>query len=90
MKRFFKDKRIITLIAIVIVLIVALFMTTGCNQNMLDFNMTFDYAECYLNGEYTKYEIKKWSDYDGEQIQIVTKDGKTYLVSMNYCKLVKE
>jgi len=80
-------------ILIIIIAIATLFLT-GCNcggnREILEMNYTFDYAECYLNDEYVKYEIKKWSDYDGEQIQIVAKDGKTYLVSMNYCRLVKE
>lgn len=74
----------------IILLIISILALTGCgNHDMWDKNYTFDYAECYLNGEYQKYEIKKWSDYEGEQIQIVAKDGNTYLVSMNYCRLVK-
>ena len=76
----------------IILLIIPLLILTGCddgNRDFWDTNHTFNYAECYLNGEYQKYEIKKWSDYEGEQIQIVAKDGNTYLVSMNYCRLVK-
>lgn len=74
-------------------LIIMFMMTlclTGCNNAIFDTNYTFDYAECYLNGNYEKIEIKKWTDYDGEQIQIIAKDGNTYLVSMNYCRLVRE
>lgn len=73
-----------------ILMILSIFILTGCgNRDIWDTNHTFDYAECYLNGEYQKYEIKKCTDYEGEQIQIVAKDGKTYLISMNYCRLVK-
>lgn len=72
-------------------LIIPLLILTGCgNKDIWDTNYTFDYAECYLNGEYQKYEIKKWRDYDGEQIQIKTKDGDLYLLSMNYCRLIKD
>lgn len=74
----------------IILLAITVLMLSGCNRQVIDLNRTFDYAECYLNGEYQKYEISKWADYDGEQIQIVAKDGKTYLLSMNYCRLVKE
>lgn len=75
----------------VMLLIVSLLLLTGCgNKDIWDTNYTFDYAECYLNNEYQKYEIDKWSDYDGEQIQIKTKDGDIYLLSMNYCRLIKE
>ena len=77
-------KKIFILFGLVILL-------TGCgNKDMFDMNYTYDYAECYLNGEYQKYEIEKWTDYDGEQIQIKTEDGDLYLLSMNYCRLVKE
>lgn len=74
-----------------LILMIPLLLLTGCgNRNIFDTNYTYDYAECYLNGEYQKYGIKKWSDYDGEQIQIEATDGKLYLLSMNYCRLVRE
>lgn len=73
-----------------LVLGIMLIILTGCNKKVFDFEYTFDYAECYLNGEYQKYEIEQWTDYEGEQIQIKTKDGNNYLVSSNYCRLVKE
>lgn len=77
----------------IVLLAISLMLITGCgcgNKDILDLNYNFDYAECYLSGEYKIYKIKKWTDYDGEQIQIVAEDGKTYLLSMNYCRLVKE
>lgn len=86
MKRLLNNKNII----IAIVLIGFVFLLTGCNKQIFDTEYTFDYAECYLNGEYIRYDIKKWKDYDGEQIQITTKDGYVYVVSMNYCRLIKE
>ena len=62
----------------------------GCNYDLIDTNFTYDKAMCEVNGKYEEIEIKKWTDYEGEQIQIISKDGKTYLMSMNNCTLVKE
>ncbi|MBQ8473160.1 MAG: hypothetical protein IJ501_06625 [Bacilli bacterium] len=63
----------------------------GCgNRDMWDTNYTFHKAICEIGGEYKEIKIKQWSDYDGEQIQIISKDGNTYLVSMNNCTLIKE
>lgn len=63
----------------------------GCgNMDMWDTEYTFDYAECYLGGKYEKIEINQWSTYEGEQIQIRARDGNVYLMSANYCRLVKE
>lgn len=84
------NKQIITWIIVIITILIILFGSTGCNRTVLDLNHTFDYAECYLNNEYKRYDIKKWTDYDGEQIQIQTVDDKTYLLSMNYSRLIKE
>lgn len=78
-------KKIFVLFGLIILL-------TGCgNKDMFDTEYTYDYAECYFGGEYQKIEIKKWTTYsDGEQLQIKDKDNNLYLVSMNYCRLVKE
>ena len=35
-------------------------------------------------------DVESWKDYDGEQIQIKCKDGKTYLVSSVNIILVSE
>ena len=57
----------------------------GCgNLDMLDMNYTFD-----TDGTVKEIKIKKWCDYEGEQIQIIGKDGKTYLVSMNNAVLIR-
>ena len=65
-------------------------LLTGCNRDLLDTNYSYDYVECYLNGEKQVYKIKQWRDFDGEQIQIRATNGNTYLLSMNYCMLVNE
>lgn len=74
-----------------IILIIPVLLLTGCgNNDMFDTEYTFDYAECYLGGKYEKIKIEQWRTYeDGEQLQIRAKDGNVYLMSANYCRLVK-
>ena len=76
----------------ILILGIILISLTGCgNMDMFDTEYTFDYAECYFGGNYEKIEIKSWTTYsDGEQVQIKDKDGNLYLVSMNYCRLIRE
>ena len=65
----------------------------GCgNKDIFDTVYTFDYAIMSLpNGEVKKVEIEKWTDYDeGNQIQIIAKDGTVYLVHATDCVLVKK
>ena len=63
----------------------------GCgNLDMLDMNFTFDTAVIrWPDGTVKEIKIKQWRDYEGEQIQIIGKDGKTYLVSMNNAVLIR-
>ena len=74
----------------IIIVMIILMAVTGCNKQVFDFEYTFDKAVCYYGNEKKEIEIKKWNDYDGEQIQIIGKDGKTYLVSSYNCMLVEE
>lgn len=64
----------------------------GCgNLDLLDTNFTYDYALVkWPDGTVQKIEVKQWADYEGEQIQIIAKDGKIYLISMNNAVLVRE
>jgi hypothetical protein len=71
-------------------MIIGLLTLTGCNKDIIDTNYTFTKAITYIGNERIEIEIKKWSDYDGEQIQIIGKDGKTYLVSSFNTILIKE
>ncbi len=70
-----------------IMLFVTLILLTGCNKQVFDTKYTYDKAICNYDGDKLELEIKKWLDYDGEQIQIIDKDGSTYLVSANKCYL---
>lgn len=61
------------------------------NKTVWDTKYTFNKAIVILNdGTKMEIEIEKWNDYDGEQIQIQSKDGKIYLVSSFNTILVKE
>ena len=63
---------------------------SGCNYQVVDLNYGYDYAIININGEYQKVEIDGWRDYeDGEQLQIIAKDGTVYLTNSFNCTLVK-
>ena len=51
------------------------------NKTFVDLKHTYTKAITSINGEKLEIDIDTWNDYDGEQIQIIGKDGKTYLVS---------
>lgn len=83
--------KILKISVLVIMLAVGVFSLTGCNQTIIDTNYTFDRAIVVLNdGTRMEIEIKEWRDYDGEQLQIKGKDGKTYLVSSFNTILIKD
>lgn len=86
-----KNKNIIEIIAILIIAGVIFLLLTGCgNKDIFDTNHTYHKAICNIGGEYKEIRIKQWKDYDGEQLQIIGKDGNTYLVSSINCTLIKE
>ena len=72
-----------------ILLVLVVLLLTGCNYDMIDTTWDYNKAYCYYGNKEVAYEIKSWTDYDGEQIQIKTKDG-SYLISMNQCYLRSE
>ena len=75
-----------------LLLVLMFFVFAGCgNMDMLDTTYTYDYAIIsFPDGTVKKIEIKKWCDYEGEQIQIESKDGKIYLVNSMNCVLVQK
>lgn len=77
---------------IAIICIAATMLLTSCgNYGLVDTTYKYDKAIIQLaNGEVVEVEIAKWYDYDGEQIQIVGKDGTVYLTSSFRCDLIKE
>lgn len=79
-------KKIVTLILVVIMLLCVL---CACGNKML-FDTTYNYKYAYVvwpDGTAEKLEISGWIDYEGEQLQIKTKDGDVYLFSSINCVL---
>ena len=62
---------------------VILFATTlcGCNYDVLDTNHTFNKAIVNFNNQTIILDVKQWTDYEGEQLQLTLKDGSVILVS---------
>lgn len=60
------------------------------NKQVIDTNIRFDKCITYLGDEKIEINIDKWNDYEGEQIQIVDKNGNVYLLSSFNTMLVKE
>lgn len=64
-------------------------LTTGCNYKMMDFEYSFDKAIIYNDDNALIVDIDSWTDYDGEQLQIITGDTVMVVSSFNTI-LVKE
>lgn len=74
-------------------IITALLALASCgNKAIFDTEYTFDYAMVsFPDGRTEKIEVDTWADYeDGDQIQIVAKDGSVYVFHSVNCVLVKE
>ena len=63
---------------------------TGCNMTCVDTKYTFNKAIIFRDNTATIVEIKKWADYDGEQLQLITKDGLIIVTSSFDTKLIND
>ncbi len=83
---------IMGIIAFILFILLLFWLTitlTGCGNKQM-FDMTYTYRYAYVvwpDGTSEKLAIKSWTDYDGEQLQITTTEGKTYLFSSYNCVL---
>ena len=79
------------LIALVLVIVLAMCIMTGCNKQLIDVTYSFERAIIYLpNGEVIEGRVTSWKDYDdGDQIQVKI-DGKTYLVHSSNIVLISD
>lgn len=60
------------------------------NKRVVDLNYSYDRAMIKMpDGKILDIEIADWSDYEGEQLQVVDKAGNIFLVSSYNCVLVK-
>lgn len=81
----------IILAVLVVVCCVGFVGCSAYNKQIVDLNYHFDRAIIQLaNGEVVECKVKSWSDYDGEQIQIVSEDGTVYLTSSFRCDLIND
>ena len=64
----------------------------GCgNLDILDTNFTYDVALVkWPDGTMKEIQVKQWADYEGEQVQVIGKDGAIYLISMNNAVLIRK
>ena len=76
-------------IGIIIAALCGCAILTGCNKTMFDTEYTFDKAVINLGDKTITVSVDKWNDYDGEQLQIITKDGTVILTSSYNCILLK-
>ena len=67
----------------------ALFFTACGNKDWWDIgNNEFNYAYIQLpNGEVIEGPVESWTDYEGEQLQVVI-NGKMYLTNSYNCTLI--
>ena len=86
--------KVLKRILLIIVMIILLFCLTGCtggfNQQIIDLNYKYTKCITWVGNKVIEIEIDKWNDYEGEQIQIVGKDGNVYLVSSMNSILINE
>lgn len=62
--------------------LITLFITS-CNKQIVDLQYKYKSAILTFDGWKTSqcYELKKWTDYEGEQLQLTLKDGTVILIS---------
>ena len=73
------------IIAVLLVLIFAIFLTGCGNMQILDTTFHFDYGTVYSPGGdiIAQGKVQSWTDYeDGDQLQVKI-DGVTYLTHAN-------
>ena len=75
---------------ILLLVVITTLCLTGCNKQIIDLKYTYDRAICDIGGTYQEIKIKKWTDYEGEQLQIIDNEGHIYLVSSINCTLIKD
>lgn len=66
----------------------------GCgysNYDTLDTNFTYDVALVkWPDGTMKEIQVKQWSPYNREQVQVIGKDGAIYLISTDNVVLIKK
>ena len=85
------SKILIPIVIIAIVAVVFFGFNFLSNRQVFDTTYSFNYAYVqWPDGKAEKLKIKSWKDYEGEQIQIKTEDGNTYVFHSSKCVLASE
>ena len=80
-------------LVLIIVIFLSIFLSKiKSNYGIFDFNWNYSEAEIkHPNGSVEKVEVKKWWDYNDDQLQVLTKDGRIILThSVNVVLIGKE
>lgn len=83
-------KRSIVLLVLIVTIATFLITTSckgGCNKELFDLQYAYNRAYIKVGEEWVDTPIKKWIDYEGEQLQITLHDGSKILVSSINCIL---
>lgn len=70
----------------IICCLLLVFVLTGCNKQIFDWNYTF--TKVHVIGENKCYKINSWTDYEGEQIQVDIEGYGLCLFNSNQIVLV--
>ena len=77
------------IVVLVLVLVAAVFILSSCGNRQvgIDTNQSFNKAYINIGTEWITVDVKGWRDFDnGDEIQVVAKDGTVYLT--HYCNMV--
>ena len=73
----------------VFMIVLSLMGLVGCNYKIIDTKWSYDTAIIKLaNDEIVEVNVQSWTDYEGEQIQVIADDGTVYLTSSYRCDLI--
>lgn len=67
--------------------LLSLVILSGCNYQLVD--LTYNYNKVHIYNANRCFEIKKWTDYEGEQLQVQLNDDSMILLSSMDCMLIK-
>lgn len=74
-------------IAIILLIVAMAVMFTACNKEVFDVKYKFTNAYVKVGEDWIDVEVKTWTDFECEQIQITLKDGTVLVVNSMNCIL---
>lgn len=80
-------KKLFFIFSFISMFVLSCLIFSGCNYQMLGLDYHYSYAYIKIGDEWVNLEIAKWTEYEGEQLQITLKDGTVMLVSSINCIL---